>query len=71
MNKEIKRLAIVSVFCFFPTALIGFALLKKSEKTALNLFRASIYIFLGIMSVAGTFVVIKGGEVIKVMVSLY
>jgi len=71
MNQDIKRLAVVSMFCFFPTALIGWLLMKKSEGMALRLFNISIYIFLILIATAGAVVVIKGGAIIKVLVSIY
>ncbi len=67
MNNETKRLAIVATFCFFPLALIGFWVRKDSETSSLKLFRASIYTFLLCATCAGTYIMLKGGAVIKIL----
>lgn len=71
MTNEIKQLAAIAIFCFFPAGLVGLLLYKKSPSTALFLFRSSIYFFLGLTSVVGIYVVLKGGEVIPVMGSFF
>jgi hypothetical protein len=71
MSDETKRLAVIATFCFFPTALVGWWLYGKSEKTSLTLFRSSIYIFVIVVILAGLVVITKGGAIIKPMGSFF
>jgi hypothetical protein len=71
MNPETKRLAIVATFCFFPIALVGWMLYGKSEKQAMYFFRASVYLMLLVVMMAGVVVVTKGGQLIKPMGSFF
>ena len=71
MNHETKRLAIVATIFFLPTAIAGWWLYGKNEKLALVFFRASIYLFLGIVLLVGILVVTKGGHIIKPMGSFF
>lgn len=71
MTDDIKRLNAVALFCFFPTALTGMLLYKRSENTGVLLFKISIYIFLTITTAAAIYVVIAGGNAIPVLGSFF
>jgi hypothetical protein len=71
MTDDIKRLAAISIFCFFPTGLAGLWLYKRSENTALLLFKISIYTFLAVTSGAGIYIVIAGGNAIPILGSFF
>ncbi len=71
MSKGLKYLAAIAIFCFFPTGLAGVLVYHKSEARALMLFRISIYMFLAITTVAGIYVVLQGGNLIKILGSFF
>ncbi len=67
MNSETKRLAAIAMVCFFPTALAGLYMEKKSQQRAVFLFNLSICLFLFMLSIAGVLVVTYGGRWIEVI----
>jgi uncharacterized membrane protein len=71
MNSETQRLAIIATICFFPTAIVGWALNRNSPEVAARLFRWSVFIFLVILGAAGFYAVTSGEKVVEALGTFY